>query len=287
MVADHPYVILTAPWVDIDQREAADDFLGFLLAPDQQDRFGSLGVRNHRGDPGSEISEANGLLRDQPTAELDPPGGEVLRAIRDGWTSFRKRARLLIVMDMSASMSSTAVPGTEASKLDLAKVAALEAIDQLAPDDEVGLWVFSPETSQEPYIEVVQIDRVSTNAAQLRNAITRLSVGPDNRSELYATVRAATTHMRTDLDPTRINGVVLLSDGPDERSSSDVDLAAMMDVLAPTGIDDDVRFFTIAFGDQADSDLLKAIAQASLGTAYDATEPADIIKAFTQAVANF
>ena len=92
--------------------------------------------------------------------------------------------------------------------------------------------------------------------------------------------------MQEDFDPHRINGVVLLSDGLNEPPS-ETGRAAMLEAVAPPALDREVRFFTIAYGDQADVDTLAEIARASLGTAYDATDPTSIDRVFNQAVANF
>ena len=53
--------------------------------------------------------------------------------------------------------------------------------------------------------------------------------------------------------------------------------------------DDDqaVRVFTIAYGDDADLKILRRIADASQGAAYDAKDPASIDKVFTAVVSNF
>ena len=55
----------------------------------------------------------------------------------------------------------------------------------------------------------------------------------------------------------------------------------------PPRPDQEVRVFTIAYGDTADIDTLTELARASLGTAYDAEAPTDILKVFPQVVANF
>ena len=54
LIADHPYVTLQADWVTDDEQEGAELFLRFLLEPVQQERFQSLGYRDHTGAPGPE-----------------------------------------------------------------------------------------------------------------------------------------------------------------------------------------------------------------------------------------
>jgi Ca-activated chloride channel family protein len=283
LVADHPFVPMRADWVDEDQRLAADQLLRFLLAPEQQDRFRSLGYRDANGRPGSAINIENGVLPVQPKV-AGSPTGDVLRGIYDRWPLFRKPARVLIVFDVSGSMASKVSPDGP-TKLELAKKAAFDAIRQLVDTDEVGLWTYSPADAR-PYVERVPIDALSSNRGALLDAIQSLAVDEGNRSELYTTATDSVTMMRDDsFDPTRINGVVLLSDGPDDGSSG-VDGASAVNAMRSPA-DREVRVFTIAFGDQADVAFLQQVADASLGTAYDATDPTRIGKVFSQVVANF
>ena len=284
LVADHPYVVLNASWVGDDERVAADRFKDFLLAPAQQERFQSLGFRNHEGVVGSEISLDNGLLPSQQTSTLPVPDGVVLQAIREAWPSYRKQARMLIVIDVSASMGNAATTGSDVTKLQLAQAAALHAISQLGPDDEVGLWTFSP-ASGEPYVKRVPIGAVSANGEELERAIRGLSADRDNGGELYDTVDAAVASLRAGFEEQRINGMVLLSDDPDAGST--IDQAHILTAVEPPGADREVRIFTIAYGDGADTEMLTGLANASLGTAYDASNPADIDKIFSEVVANF
>ncbi len=55
LVNDHPYAILDAPWVSPLRRAIAEDFLRFVLAPEQQERFQEAGFRDHAGRPGDAI----------------------------------------------------------------------------------------------------------------------------------------------------------------------------------------------------------------------------------------
>jgi Ca-activated chloride channel family protein len=285
LVADHPFVTLQADWVGEDQRLAAVQLQRFLLAPEQQERFTSLGYRSASGQPGSAIETDNGVLPIRPKV-AGSPTGDVLRAIYDRWPSFRKSARVLIVFDVSGSMASKVSPYGP-TKLELAKQAAFDAIRQLVDTDEVGLWTYSPGDTR-PYVTRVPIDRLSSNRDALLAAIQGLGVDEGNRSELYTTATQAVETMRRTFDPARINGVVLLSDGPDDGSSG-VDQASVVDAMRSPA-DREVRVFTIAFGDQADVahvTFLQQLADTSLGTAYDATDPTVIGKVFSQVVANF
>jgi Ca-activated chloride channel family protein len=52
-------------------------------------------------------------------------------------------------------------------------------------------------------------------------------------------------------------------------------------------VDTTVRVFTIGYGDAADTEALLAIAEASRGKYYEATDPASIEKVMTSVLSNF
>jgi Ca-activated chloride channel family protein len=284
LVADHPYVILQSDWVSEQQRVGAQRFLDFLIAPEQQERFQSLGFRDRDDKPGSEINPDNGLLPNEPAFTLTPPSGVVLKSILENWPDYRKRARTLILMDVSGSMDAT-LPGTDRSLLDLAKSAALDAIDRFGANDEVGLWAFSPASADGPYRKLVPIGQLAHNEGELRAAIAGLSAEPGNGTELYSTIEAAAAQMYRTLSRSKINGIILLSDGTNEGANNDRGTAIA--AVTPSGPDDPVRVFTIAYGPQADRATLAALASASYGTSYDASDPSTIEKVFSDVVANF
>jgi Ca-activated chloride channel family protein len=52
-------------------------------------------------------------------------------------------------------------------------------------------------------------------------------------------------------------------------------------------LENSVRIFGIAFGDEADLDTLEQIAKVSRATAYDATDPSSVDKVFSSVLSNF
>jgi Ca-activated chloride channel family protein len=128
LLSGNPYVVLTAPWVDDAKRAAAADFLSYLQADAGQRTFQKAAFRSFRGKPGPPVSEANGLLPRQRITVIDPPSPPVLRQVAQAWDTLRKWARVSLVLDASGSMGEQ-VGGSGQSKLDLAKRAALSAVD--------------------------------------------------------------------------------------------------------------------------------------------------------------
>ncbi len=180
----------------------------------------------------------------------------------------------------------TAVGSAGATKLELAKRAALAALGEFAPDDEVGLWVFSSELPPDdsPWREVSPISPLGPKIAGVREAIRGLE--PQTGTALYRTVDDAASHMVGSFDPTRINGVVVLTDGQNDYADfSSVDpLLAHLKGEPP---ERSVRVFCIAYGDDADMEVLEEISGASLGATYDASDPATIDEVFAAVLSNF
>jgi Ca-activated chloride channel family protein len=284
LLSDNPYVILDAQWVDAARKRAAADFLKFLQRSQQQERFQGAAFRDYKGNAGGEIKPSNGVLPKGAETVIAPPAPVVLDKVQRSWAELRKRARVLVVIDVSGSMGE-AVPNAGASKLDLAKRAAAAALDQLAPEDELGLWIFSTDQDgAKPYRELIAISSVRQRLDEVKQRINSLIA--NGGTALYATTRAAVKKMSDAFDPSRINAVVLLTDGRNEYPQ-DTDLEGLLRDLRSEDEARAVRVFPIAYGQNADLDVLRRIAEASRAAAYDAADPASINKVFTSVISNF
>ena len=284
LVADHPFAILTGPWVDAGKRLAAQDLLSFLQAPARQQKFQSAGFRARDGKPGRLHTEANGFLRNEPKVALSPPAPAVLERIEGSWQSLRKRARVLILIDVSGSMSAE-VPGTGLTRLTLVQQAAITAVERFAPDDEVGLWAFSSGlTPSQPYQELLALGPVGGRVTQFNQRISELA--PRGGTALYTTLRAGLRRLRTSFNPARVNGIILLTDGRNEYPQ-DTDLDGLLQELGSPGDDQPVRVFPIAYSADADQEVLGKIATVSGTALADASDAQTIQRVLTAVVSNF
>jgi Ca-activated chloride channel homolog len=285
LISDHPWVVLNASWVDDAKRQAAAAFLTYLQAPVQQRLFQRFAFRDYQGAPGALITQGNGLLPSQPKLTLAPPSPPVLDAILKSWESLRKRARVLVVIDVSGSMGES-VPGSGATKLELAKAAAVKALDLFSPDDDVGLWVFTTDLggATPDYRQLVPIGPLGNSINAMKQTIRSLQ--PLNGTPLYSATHDAVDAMRAGYDPSRINGVVLLTDGRNEDPNNS-DLNGLLSYLHAEASSQEVRVFPIAYGSDADLATLTKIANASQAAVYDASDPTSIDKVFVSVISNF
>ena len=284
LLSDSPYAVLQADWVTDKVRKAANAFLKELQSSDVQKRFSQAAFRDSNDRPGDLITEDNGLLKDEPKLVLNPPAPKVLAQVEALWNAQRKPARVLLVIDTSGSMSEDA--GNGDTKLETAKAAALKALDQFGPNDDVALWSFSTPINgdSKPYRQLVDFKPITQNKAALRAAISALY--PSGGTALYATARAAAREMGSTVSSSSISAIVFLTDGKNEYPA-DSNLPGLIDELSPEDTSKSVRFFPIGYGSDADLPTLTKIAEAARGLAYNASDPATIDKVFTSVLSNF
>lgn len=275
--ADHPYVVLDAPWVGDQQRRAAARFLDHLKSEAVQKEFLANGFRGARGETGSVIDESKEVDRFKPSTVLSTLESRTLARLQASWKDLRKNARVLLVIDVSGSMGDR-IGSAPASKLELAKEALTAALDDFAQDDEVGLWAMAGNERH----ELVAVGAIRAQKAQLRTEIDRMRPVGTGRS-LYATVASAVTSMRQRFDRDRINAVIVLTDGRnDDPANADLNgLVRQLRAQPRVGV------FTVAYGAAADRDALGKIALAADGVRYDAVDPRVIGKVVLEVVSNF
>jgi len=289
---DNPLYVLNAPWVSKAEKAAAEKFVAFVTQAKNQRLVLKAGFRP--GNPavavGPPIAAKNGLDPNQPQTTLEVPKPPVLAGVIDQWNQVRKKARVLLVIDVSGSMGDEGDPRTGATKLDLAKKAALAALKQFNPQDEVGLRIFSTDVSdQDPtdYKDLVPIGAISDDRDQIRTAIR--SLVPTQGTPLYTVTHDSYQQMAQQFDPARINAVVLLTDGRNEDDNNN-DLPGLLKFLQGQNEGEStkpVRVFPIAYGSDADEATLKRIAEATNAAEYNASDPTTIVNVFNAVLSNF
>ncbi len=196
---------------------------------------------------------------------------------------------MLLVIDVSGSMGEEAGDSGE-TKLDLAKQAAITALKDFKVDDEVGLRAFTTDIRREEptdYVDLVPIGRIGDNRRQIEATIQSLE--PQQGTPLYTAAQASYDDLRQNFDGTRINAVVLLTDGKNEDERNN-DLNGLLNRLRSSNEGQStrpVRIFTIGYGKDADLSVLRRIAEATNAAAYDASDPTSINQVFTAVISNF
>lgn len=273
--SDHPYCILDGtPWVTPDQAEAARLFLDFLRGKAMQAEAGTFNVRplDVATPLGPNLTLANGTdpaARPETVPPFAIPSPEVSEAIIDQFLATKRKATVLMVLDVSGSMQGEAIKtATEAS------AAFLTRFD---PRDRVGLISFNQAiTIAEP------VGEVSAKSDLLRQRI--LGLAADGGTNLHGAVCAATRIIGEEAardraaGENRLYGIVVLSDGVDTTGEISETRLFQTCLRQREGIESP-RLFVISFGKETDVALLTRMAAETNGALFTA-DPASIGAAY-------
>lgn len=294
LFSDNPLYVLKGDWVGPDRADIAKKFIEFVQMPENQRKVLKYGFRpgNSAVQLGVPITAANGVDPDQPQTTLQVPSPQVLTGVLSRWDNNRKGARVMLVIDVSGSMGEPAASGSDQTKLELAQRAAINALDQFKDNDLVAVRTFTTDSDGKPvFQDLSKMAPISSSKEAIRATIEGLS--PQAGTPLYEAAGTAFTDIAAGYDASRINAVILLTDGrnDDAKATDDRDqrsaLIAKLKSASDGEISKPVRIFTIAYGNDADTASLSTIAEASNGASYTATDPASIDKVFTAVVSNF
>jgi Ca-activated chloride channel homolog len=273
--SDNPFLVIDAPWVSGAERRGAQLFQRFLAEEVTPELAAQSGFRP--ADPGQRpvapIEAANGVDPRQPARLLDLPEPRVLNRIRTSWREDRKPANVMLVLDVSGSMA-------EESRLENAQAGLKVFFDEVSPDDRLGLIAFSDQIR--PLVPLRA--RFEKTERQLRQTVQSLTA--DGGTAVYDATAEALGTVRALDDPSRINAVVVLTDGEDTDSSLSagqvVEVVSNQDDSAPR-----VRIFTIAYSADAEgaAESLERIAAGSGGQAY--TGSTEDIEAVYRSISSF
>lgn len=277
--SDNPFAVLRAPWSDQGKQAGAADFAAYLREPAAQQLFTDAGFRGYDGRPGKALRD-NNFLSEDPGTILSAPSAPVLAAVRAAWTQLRKPARVLLVLDVSGSMSDSA--GNGRTRLELAQGAAINGLAQLADTDQVGLWTFPGHDTV--YWQDEPIEPLGPQRQSMKDRIGQLI--PGGGTPLYAVTRQAVDAVRDGAGDDTINAVVVMTDGKNEYPP-DNDLDGLVRQLHDAAFEGGVRVFTIGYGEDADMKSVSQISEASRAATYDATDPSTIDAVFTSVLSNF
>ncbi len=257
----NPICVLDTDWVTEEQREAAKLYAEYLQEPEAQETAVEIGLR-----PTSDIelhvpisleSGTDPRVSQETIPPLESVSGDTATAIKDVFKMTKKRATVLILLDTSLSM--------QGDKMKNAVEGTIHFIDQLERDDEVIVYTFSDNTA-----ELEPSGRVGNVTEPLRRILS--GIFADGNTALFDSVCNAVERLSQErekdqeTEETRLYGIVLLSDGEDTNSRKS---GSDMFMCLPSGEDvEGIKIFTIAYGDEADEDLLLRIANRTNGKAY-------------------
>jgi Ca-activated chloride channel family protein len=248
-VATHPACLNSA--AGAETQEAASLFRNYLLGEEAQQMAMANGLRpvNDSVTPGAPLDQAHSVDLDQPEIVFGPPGVDTIYAVQDLWQSARKDVNLVMLLDTSGSM--------QGSKMDNAREAAVQFVEQMGDDDFITIIAFSDQPATVVYHEQVGVAR-----SKAIEVLKRLVA--DGNTALYDAIGDAAAAIASTRAAQTSNAMVVLTDGLDTNSSRYGFDQGLIDMAAAH----DTTVFTIAYGSNADEDLLARLALQANGNFY-------------------
>ena len=249
---NHPTGIVNADWVTAEQKQAAQKLLDFMTSKDQQAKAPKYGYRpTDKSVPVSAPIDAEHGADPAQSADksLEYMSDSVFRRANELWHEVKKHSLVYMVLDTSGSMNG--------EPMNAAKKGTAQFIREMQKEDEVAVIAFS----DRPRL-VKPLGKVRDVGEGLAQSVEGLFA--DGATSLYdATLMALDLieKHKKDSKEQKLYGVVVLSDGKD--TSSTQKLSDLLDRMPANESADGTRIFTVAYGDEADEDLLKRVANSS------------------------
>jgi Ca-activated chloride channel family protein len=252
--ADHPIGIVERPWVSAEHREAAQQYIDFLLTHEQQERAMKFGFR-----PGLEsiplaapLDAEHGVDPKEPRRGLAVPTAEVIRAGIDAWKANKKPSQVVLVIDTSGSMEMD-------GRLVNARAGARQFVSLLGDNDHLSLISFSNTLTW-----LARDVPVGKERGKIEGLIDSLVA--TGGTALYDAVAEGHQYLQSNARPDTITAVVVLTDGEDNMSKRP--LPALLQAVKIDPERRPTRVFCIAYGQEANFKVLQGISDATEAKAY-------------------
>jgi Ca-activated chloride channel family protein len=248
-------ILPQAPWVNADEKAAAEQVITFLQLPEIQKIAADLGLRP--GAPGVALSlkfsPEFGVQAQPQYDSYRPPQPAVVDAMLKSWQEVAKKPSLVVlVVDSSGSMSGNKLPAVQQT--------LQTYLNNLGPKERVALIDFDSDIRPPVLVD-------GTPQGRDRGVQFISSLQASGGTRLYDATLTAQQWLQANLRANAINAVLVLTDGEDSGSS--ISLNTLDAELKKTGFSSDQRiaFFTVGYGNEGEfnPDVLKQIANLNGG----------------------
>lgn len=217
----------------------------------------------------------------QPKVVVRPTPG-LVDLTMSTWASMSRDLRLLTVIDASGSMKYKTANGM--TRIDAATKSAGEAMGQVPPGTRVGLWLFAENRGGpgQDWKQLAPVAPVSAKEGSTTHGENVLRAFGSIRSQvgggtgLYDTIWAAYDQAVRTYDPKLANVVIVLTDGKNEDPKTIGLPALLTKVKAATTPQRPVKLILIGIGAEADLGVLRQIAGAAGGAAFNGDKGATV-----------
>ncbi len=266
-VATHPACLRDD--LDDGTQEAADAFRDYLLSTDAQQQAVAAGLRPSEAahaENETPDADAAGESR-QPEIVFGAPSVKAVYAVQELWQSARRDVNLVMLIDTSGSM--------QGRKIENVKSAAVEFVRQMGDDDRISLITFS----SRPTV-LAEHQQIGQTRDKIVSILDSLQASGD--TALYDAIGQGASLIEETTSPETSNAIIVLTDGLDTGSRE----YRYGRQLIASATANDTTLFTIAYGSDADEELLMELALEADGNFYLGDE-ANIAQIYSELSAAF
>lgn len=234
--------------------EAAGIFRDYLRGDEAQALAAEAGLRpvSEEVAAGAPLDETRGVDLSQPEITFAAPTVDTLFAVQDVWQSARKDVNLVMLLDVSGSMAG--------EKIENVRRAAVQFVEQMGDEDYISIIAFSTDPTA-----IVWHRPVAGNREKIAAAIEGLEAQGD--TTLYDAIGDGANLLSETTAPETANAMVALTDGLDTAS-----FRYDADGAASAVVDTGATVFAIAYGSDADEELLAEMAVRANGNFFRGDE---------------
>jgi len=252
-MATHPACVNGS--ASAETQEAATLFRDYLLGQEAQQLAVANGLRpvNNSVIVGAPLDAAQGVDLSQPEVVFSPPTVDTIYAVQDLWQAARKDVNLVMILDVSGSM--------DGNKIKNMRQAAIQFVEQMGDDDFITIVPFS----NQPLV-LIHHEQVGPARENVIRTIESMEAGGD--TALYDAIGLGANSIANTTSSQTSNAMVVLTDGLDNNSFQYTFDRYLIEIATAN----DTTVFTIAYGDDADQEVLAELASRANGNFYLGTE---------------
>ena len=279
---DYPYTVL--PRISPDKAAAAEQFRGALNTPEFRNLLAKQQLRAPDGTVGAGLTLGPSAPAASPVTPIPEP--PVIAKALQLWVEIVRPARMLAVMDVSGSMTTPVPTAGGASRQEVAVEAARGGLGLLDDSWSVGLWVFSTAmNADKDYLQLVPIGPLTAQRERIDNALKGIRPNPTGNTGLYDTVLDAYKTVQSGWDPDRVNDLVIITDGRNEKPGGQTLDQLVANLKRIRNVDQVIQVIIIGIGNEVSEPELKKITNTTGGAVYLAPDPSKIGEIFLRALA--
>jgi Ca-activated chloride channel family protein len=280
---DYPFAVL--PGLPDDKTAAARALAVTLSGNGYRDRLAQVGLRAADGSTGAGFVAPKGADLKPSPAPAQPDPATIDRVLAT-WTTVISPGRLLAVIDVSGSMLEPVPTAGGATREQVTVESARRGVGLFDDTWAVGLWTFSTNLDgANDYKELVPIGLLANQRQQLLDGLATIQPKKDGNTGLYDTMLAAYKTVQQGWDPSRVNSVILMTDGKNEDQQGLTldqlidELKKAMDPSRP------VVVIAIGIGNGVSESELQRITNTTGGGTFVAPDPSKMSDIFLKAIA--